>query len=493
MHCLLILLAGPAFSQQYDNTWMFGYSDALPFRTTSMNFSGGAPDTSTHQETLSMFVTNASISDSAGNLLFYTNGKRIYKKNYSSVPGSNGFNPGFTTDDYPSGLPHPQGVLILPVPGHHNLYGVFHESADTFRRSGFLDENPEWLGYTEISTNQSGNATVVSGTMNTHVLDDTLALGRITACRHANGRDWWIIVHKYWSNCWYKLLFTPAGGSLVDSQCLGRISQYNDAGGEAVFSPDGSKYAMVGSDNVVEIMDFDRCSGNLSNYHQDSISMNTGGGFLRGCSISPNSRFLYVNEAHHIYQYDLNAANILGSRLIVSTWDSTNTFQDWFFLNQLGPDGKIYIASWGGSWILHRINFPDSLGLSCYVQQEVIHLDTTGVNNVSVPNFPNYRLGPLIGSACDTLGLSIPKFTVNYDFRIFPNPASEYADVIYQLPENTDAVLEIRTTTGILISSEILPKWSTTHFIDVSQLAQGIYLVELKTQKGRDVRKLLKF
>jgi len=228
---LLILLAGHVFSQRYDNTWMFGFSDALPFRTTSMNFSGGAPDTSSHMETLSMYITNASISDSAGNLLFYTNGVRIYKRNHNSLPGSNGFNPGWATIAYSSGLPEPQGILILPKPGFHNVYGIFHESADTLYRGGVFDVNPRNLRYTEVQVNQSGNGTVSAGSLNVLVLTDTLALGRLTACRHANGRDWWIIAHKYWSNCWYKFLYSPAGISLVDSQCIGRISRNNDVFG----------------------------------------------------------------------------------------------------------------------------------------------------------------------------------------------------------------------------------------------------------------------
>jgi len=225
----------------------------------------------------------------------------------------------------------------------------------------------------------------------------------------------------------------------------------------------------------------------LTGYLSDTTA-----GYLSGCSFSPNSRFLYVNGPQYIFQYDLSSANILNSKQIVATWDTSNSFSDWFFLNQLGPDGKIYLSTAGGSWILHRINFPDLLGQACDVQQEVLHLDTSGVDNFSVPNFPNYRLGPIMGSPCDTLGLSVPRITLNYDFRIFPNPTSEYADVIYQLPENTDAILEIRTTTGVLISSEILPKWSTTHLIDVSQLAKGIYLVELKTKNAIEIKKLVK-
>ncbi|HMX40726.1 MAG TPA: PKD domain-containing protein, partial [Saprospiraceae bacterium] len=52
---------------------------------------------------------------------------------------------------------------------------------------------------------------------------------------------------------------------------------------------------------------------------------------------------------------------------------------------------------------LHVIDQPDEAGTACGFRQQGIELPT--VNQSSIPNFPNYRLGPLDGSPCDTLGL----------------------------------------------------------------------------------------
>jgi PKD repeat protein len=67
----------------------------------------------------------------------------------------------------------------------------------------------------------------------------------------------------------------------------------------------------------------------------------------------------------------------------------------------LAPDGKIYINSNNRCSYLHVINEPDSLGLACEVCQHCV--DLPSVNAFSMPNFPNYRLGHLEGSPCDTL------------------------------------------------------------------------------------------
>ena len=52
---------------------------------------------------------------------------------------------------------------------------------------------------------------------------------------------------------------------------------------------------------------------------------------------------------------------------------------------------------------MHIIHQPDEPGLDCQYQQHGLHLITA--NSFSVPTFPNFRLGPIDGSDCDTLGI----------------------------------------------------------------------------------------
>jgi len=75
-------------------------------------------DTTTIFRTMSFFTTYASICDTSGNLLFYSNGLTIGNHNYDTLHNAINFNPGSATDYYePDGLGIDQAVLILPEPG----------------------------------------------------------------------------------------------------------------------------------------------------------------------------------------------------------------------------------------------------------------------------------------------------------------------------------------------------------------------------------------
>ncbi len=78
---------------------------------------------------------------------------------------------------------------------------------------------------------------------NIHILEDTIMWGRLTACRHANGRDWWVITHKFFSDKYYKILINPDTIIIFSEQNIGNIFSSYDANGMAVFSSDGSQYA----------------------------------------------------------------------------------------------------------------------------------------------------------------------------------------------------------------------------------------------------------
>jgi hypothetical protein len=123
-----------------------------------------------------------------------------------------------------------------------------------------------------------------------------------------------------------------------------------------------------------------------------------------GGAFSPNSRYLYINFFTKAFQYDLEASDVWASQVQVAEYDG---FLDpsftTFYLMQLAPDGKIYSSSTNSVTSLHVMHNPDEPGLECQYQQHGIELPNR--NAYSMPTFPNYRLGPLDGSACDTLGL----------------------------------------------------------------------------------------
>ena len=177
----------------------------------------------------------------------------------------------------------------------------------------------------------------------------------------------------------------------------------------ANFSQDGSKYVIVEGKLIsgpveVHLYDFDRCTGLLSNPQYWTIPISPI--FAEGCAISPNSRYLYASAYTELWQYDLWADDVEASGILVGEYDGFlvhNFFTTHFYQAELAPDGKIYITCTNGVRYMHVIHNPDEAGLACNFEQRGLYLPTH--NSFAAPNWPNYRLGPLDGSPCDTLGL----------------------------------------------------------------------------------------
>ncbi len=85
----------------------------------------------------------------------------------------------------------------------------------------------------------------------------------MTATKHGNGRDWWVVVHQFRTGNSFRFLFTTNGiqGPWIDNLNTWRNNYF----GQAVFSQDGSKYAYYEPFGDMDIWDFDRCSGLFSN------------------------------------------------------------------------------------------------------------------------------------------------------------------------------------------------------------------------------------
>lgn len=457
-HFFFILIYSNTFSQLNDNIWPLA-SDYGPnsIYYYNLDFSLGQPDTFVYQRKMFFFNTNSAVCDSIGNLQFYTNGIWVANKVHDTLFNSQNFNPGWATNYYQnSGMGFSQSAIILPFSDSSKFYYLIYESAENFYNSdNAYDVQPFHLSYSVVDMyldNNNGGVTVLK---DIRPIQDTLLLGRITACKHANGRDWWIVVHKYYSDLYYTLLFTPSGVFGPYTQQIGPIlnPKLNGGGdydviGMAIFSPDGTKYAMVGTNNLIEFLNFDRCTGQLSNYQ--SIQIIDTNAFSLSCAFSPNSRYLYANSLLNAFQFDTYASNIDSSAILIAHYDGfLNPFQTWFFLNQLGPDGKIYLGTYNGSYILHVIENPDSLGLACNFNQHGFILPNNYGGNYSVPNFPNYRLGRLIGSPCDTLTSLTPyPSPKERGVVIAPNPLTTQSKLTFSNPHKEKFLFTLYDITG---------------------------------------------
>ena len=242
--CLLLFLAHPSISQTIDdgnrdNIWLFGYGSFSMydgFGRIVIDFNPVVPTIHREDREMQFMESCASICDTNGNLLFYSNGIYIANAAHEHMENGDGINPGPWTSSYPSGLPVPQGLLILPIPDSGNKYLLLHGLLDFPPMTGPVYSH---LYYSVIDMDlDNGLGGVVE--KNIEIIEDTLFRGRITATRHANGRDWWIIVPENNTNRYYTMLLTPSGLQNLGPQTVG-TPIYRGVG-QAIFTPDGTRY-----------------------------------------------------------------------------------------------------------------------------------------------------------------------------------------------------------------------------------------------------------
>jgi len=439
-----------------------------------LDFSNGSLEINSVSRDIWFFRTNTNITDANGDLLFSTNGAFLANATGDTLLNGAGLNPSSYTSDYPEGLHIPQACLILPKPESATVYYLFHSTVDLVVPSYFATQL--YLSVVDMSFAGGLGAAVLK---NEIVISDSLVGGKITAVRHANGRDWWVFCHKKATNIFYRLLVTPEGISSPQQQAIGVVRNY--LGGQVCFSSEGDKFAyywgMAGED--LEIFDFDRCTGLLSNPVQILINDANNHG---GVAFSPSGRYLYVSSINDVYQYDTQAADIAGSMVHIAEWDGFYSpeppFATKFDIAQLAPDGKIYIGTGNGTFHLHVIHDPDEPGTACNMEQHGIELPHYFVN--SLPNHPNYHLGPVDGSVCDSLGINVgvQEAVVQANTSAYPNP-NNGAFVLSYPAQASAGELEVRDLSGRLVLRERIPQWSQMHHVQLRGEAAGLYQCQL--------------
>lgn len=447
-----LCLATPLWGQEKrDFQWITGYDySGLPDQIISMNFLEN-PVFVSHLKTVSRFGmegSNTSMSDTEGNLLFYSNGCKIVNARGELMLNGDGINPGQIQNSFCpyGGSPNIQGVIALPAPGNDSLYYVFNLDLDLpYLNTNYFGVAPQRLFYQVIDMTQDSGYGAVT-LKNQIAVQDTFARGNISAARHANGKDWWVIVPKSHTNCYFLVLVTAEGVQPAQLKCSGRIWTDNDSGAQATFSPDLKKYVRFNSWNGLNIYDFDNATGDLSNPVQIDFPNDTIN-YIAGISVSSNSRYLYVSARKRIYQFDLQASDIESSKIKVGEWDgSYDPYPSIFYLSALAPDGKIYISSTSSHLHLHVIERPNCPGLSCQLVQRGLPLPS--FNFATIPNFPHYRMS---NEVCDTTNSTEVIVMGNKALALYPNPTRGEIWINYPDKGNENMIFRLHDVYGRLV------------------------------------------
>jgi len=347
----LIIIPVITNAQNEGNFWYFGDKAGIDFNSgPPVAVTNGAMNT---QEGC------ATISDNLGNLLFYTDGTRVWGSNHFWMPNSVGlFGDASST----------QSAVIVKEPGSTTIYYIFTVAAGG---------QANGLCYSVVDMSLQGGLGDVT-LKNIPITTPTTE--NICAIKHQNGTDFWIVTHEYnGSNIYLSFLLTSTGLNLtpVTSNAGVNVTTSGPSGYNSIgylkASQDGSRIAAARLGlNTLDILDFNKATGVLSNAMNFSGFNGSATWGPYGVEFSPNGNLLYLGEMNAggnlIYQFNLLAgsqAAINSSRITIATPTGLGGAL------QLGPDQKIYHTLWGES-ALSVINSPNTLGLGCnYVQNSL--------------------------------------------------------------------------------------------------------------------------
>ncbi|RYZ41593.1 MAG: hypothetical protein EOP49_28825, partial [Sphingobacteriales bacterium] len=352
----LLLSGSSAFSQQndYGKVWINGVS--INYSTV---FSGAQPlnqifDTFFAHEYFRSGQSN--ICDSAGNLILITNGFNIYGKDNEIIDNGERLVDSFFYTEYNS-LTWPQGSILLPI-GNDKYYCVINIPSDSVWNALHLNCYSDYLLYNTIDMNANGGAGRVIKKRQVLIEKQNLFSGHMMACRHGNGRDWWLVKQGHPdSNIIYKFLFTPDsvyGPYIQHFNFVKEESNTLYTPGQSMFSPDGSKYALTWEGRrTLFLADFDRCTGMLSNGKFEKVPLlaidsipNQSDSFNLGLCFSPNGQLLYIAHLYNIHQLDLTDTNQATRWYKVAGMDTTSVPAFTGYCNIYpGPDNKLYIGN----------------------------------------------------------------------------------------------------------------------------------------------------
>ena len=497
-----LLVYNVGIAQKHDNIWFWGSGgNTAAIKSASFNFSTTPYTLDSMSRNMSMNRVGNVISDTAGQLLFYSNGIWINNHSHQMMDNGDSLNPGpYTNQARPVGYFVWESAMIIPHPKQHNKYYMFHQGWDyDSSQANFLGR----LYYTLVDMNANNglgrvelkNQILLEG------LTDSICAGQLEMVKHANGYDWWLLQPIFGKNGFHTFLIHGDSITKVYKQHVGRQNRIDgpEGFGQAVFTRDGRKYLRYDYQNQLDIFDFDRCTGRLSRHKYVNIDTSLG----RGMAVSPSGQFIYFSLFTYVLQYDLWAADIEASRDTVAIFDGTYSydplFGHWFYLFELAPDNKIYGYTYGP--YLHVINNPDARGDSCDFRQHGILLPYD--NGQFVPNNPNYRLAALSDTACvrrehgssyidgeEVVYSSVATFAENPDFLIYPNPATAALYIEIENSENQKAVILIYNNLGQLVAkSDFSGRYAS---VDIKGLAAGSYTCQLILAGQRAVRKFVK-
>jgi PKD domain len=427
----------PVFAQKHDHSWVMSSGDNLNLLPPPFNEDFDALASILHftDDTMTRLVQNldhwgqyfSSYSNAQGELQLYSPGGVIFQANGSIVEGGEDF--GITQAYkeqccpffYNPTIDLPNLSFFVPLIEDSIIwyFQTYYAVVDTFYNSSVQ------TAYAVLTKSDAGYSVTKKGVL-LPITDfgDNMTnnlVGKPIACKHANGRDWWILVPEAEEGkAFHKILIQEDTFKYLGETYLpSNLADPFRFAGTNVFTQNGGQLVIHSPSKGIFVYDFNRCNGELvytgfgSEEVISGISIydtigQTAPYTLATMILDDSDRFAYISLHHAVVRYDLQSNDLFASKDTV--FMKTDTTPDvgierGYGFPILAPDGKIYfIGDFWKSHILHNPMEPNPNLLK--LEEWVIDYEPFETLLSGTQNFPHYRLGPIDGSPCDTLGIN---------------------------------------------------------------------------------------
>ncbi|RYD83465.1 MAG: T9SS type A sorting domain-containing protein [Sphingobacteriales bacterium] len=425
-NCESLLAQSSAYSASKAK-WIFGKNAQISFNPDGTYTVGAGPTSPSGTMPFYAGEGSASVSDRCnGNLLFYTNGMKIWRANGTLMNSMNDI-VGNRLNPIHQTWSSTQGAVIIPVPGNKSKYYVISgDDREEVVSPGNLNST---TGYAQYGLNRrfasdgmrvtytivdmdritNGTGDIALDVNNTPIVNKPIlnadgsdlinATEKMTVTLAANGRDYWLVLHRTYSGA-YNAGTSPAYSNAnpkpnttcntfivynVNANGINFCSEYNvgpsreyynnanslpnlyyneNPQGYMKLSPDGRTIAMaMRGSRRVELYNFNNRTGAIT--FRDIIRNNAKAEQeilnVYGLSFSSNGQYLYAAENHgnaavsrttksdYIYQIDVSTNQVVNT-FQLQAWNlpsgaaNGSTTHSMAGALQLATDGNIYFV-----------------------------------------------------------------------------------------------------------------------------------------------------
>lgn len=320
--------------------WFFGSNAGL-------DFASGTPQPIMDGK-LNTKEGSSTISNSKGELLFYSDGITIYNADGDEMPCLEG-----DCEDLKGSSESTQSVLIVPQPtcrGCEYLYNVFTTTS--------INATDKVLTVSVVDMRrENGKGAIIE--QNTILADNTTE--RLVSSRNDQDTTYWVLSHDYGTNRFRVFHATTAGLTETGTFDLGTSHDATSQGeGQMKFSSADStgqrQLAVVvpgPPTNYLDLFGFNDEDGQLT--FNRTLELGPSPPTAYGVEFSPDGTKLYVSfmgegsAASKLVQYDLSLAD--DSLIVASGFTIDSSATETFGSLQTAPDGKIYMAVQGSEYL----------------------------------------------------------------------------------------------------------------------------------------------